>query len=113
MKMNKLLTLTCVLAICLSLGACGFKSVKQWASNKVTVEVFDSFASPIIDASVETSENQQQVPTDQSGKAIIYYQKTGLKVITISAENYETKQIKVTMPNDNNKIVNVTLSKKN
>ena len=99
--------------MCLLVSACGIKSVKQWASNKVIVEVYDSFATPLPDVSVETSENQQYVLTDQSGRAVIYYQKTGLKVITISAENYETKQIKVIMPNDNNKIVNVTLSKKN
>lgn len=110
--MNRLPQLVCVLATCLLVSACAIKSVKQWASNKVTVEVHDSFASPIPDASVETSENQQQALTDQSGRAIIYYQKTGLKVITISAESYETKQIKVIMPNDNNKIVNVTLPKK-
>ena len=100
-----------LLVACVLASSCGIKGIKEWASNKLIVEVHDTFSSPISNASVETSENQQKL-TNQEGRVILHYQKTGLKVITISAENYETRQIKVTMPNDNNKIVNVALSKK-
>ena len=92
--------------------SCGIKGIKEWASNKMVIEVQNSSGKAMFHALVETNENQQ-VHTDKEGKAILYYQKTGLKVITISAEKFETKQIKVNMPKDNNKVVNVILLDKN
>jgi len=108
---NTILKVTIIFVIMLC-ASCAIKGVKEWASNKLEVEVQDSSGKSIFHALVETSENQQ-IDTNKEGRAMLYYQKSGLKVITISAAKYETKQIKVNMPKDNNKVVNVILSDKN
>ncbi len=109
---NAILKVVIILALITVCCSCGIKSVKEWAANKLVVEVQDSMGKAIFHALVETSENQQ-IETDEDGKAMLYYQKSGLKVITIGAEKFETKQIKVNMPKDNNKVVNVILIGKN
>lgn len=109
--MKKVILIVVVIILSAGISACGIKGIKEWASNKLIVEVHNVSGLPILKALVESSEDQQ-VETNEQGIASLYYQKSGLKVITISADKYETKQIRANMPKDNARVVNVILSPK-
>jgi len=100
-----------VVIVILVTTSCAVKGVREWASSKIIVELQNQVGESVTNALIESSEDQQ-IKSDKDGRATLYYQRSGLKVITISAGKYVTKQIKVNIPKDNDKVVNIVLSKK-
>lgn len=82
----------------------------KWTASAVTIEVRDQNGEAIENAQVTTSELKEE--TNDEGHVELYFPVTGLHVVTISAENKATKQIKVSIPQDQGHIVNVVLESK-
>lgn len=89
--------------------ACSLVGVSEWNANKVTVEVRDT-SNELIDEAVVTSTADEINKSKTPGTYSLLYAKTGLQVVTVSAPHKQTKQIKVSVPADNNKIFTVILN---
>ena len=93
------------------LASCSLIGVSKWTAYKIVVEVHDQAGSPAVNVNVASSENQQNM-TNEKGQTELFYTQIGLHVITLSAENKQTKQIKISLPQDNNKVITVVLKDK-
>ena len=107
--MNKKYLLISILLISVFTASCSLIGVEEWNAYKVTIEVKDSFSHLISDASV-TSTADKTEKAKAPGTYKLLYAKTGIHVITISAPHKQTKQIKLVMPADNEKIMTVILA---
>jgi len=102
-----LLSLLLVFGLLLS-TACTLVGVKEWNAYQVTIEVKNTSSQLIENASV-TSAADKTKKMKTPGTYSLLYAKTGIHVVTISAPNKQTKQIKLTMPADREKIMTVIL----
>jgi len=93
------------------MSGCSLLGENQWSAYKVIVNVQNETGQAIQNASLESSDIKTQ-NTNENGRSELQFRSAGLHVVTIMAENKETKQIKVALPQDDNKIINVTLSVK-
>ena len=93
------------------ISGCSLMGENQWSAYKVIVDVQNESGQAIANASLESSDIKSQT-TNESGRAELQFRSAGLHVVTIVAENKTTKQIKIALPQDDNKIINVTLSTK-
>jgi len=90
------------------LAGCSLLGTNQWAAYKITVDVQNEVGQAISQVKLESNEVKPQI-TDENGRAVIQFRSAGLHVVTISADEKMTKQIKVSLPQDENKIFNVIL----
>jgi len=90
---------------------CSIIGDKNWSAYKVILEVQDEIGNTVSGANVISSSNAKQV-TDVLGRSTLYYTQRGLHIITVNTQNMFTKQVKVKIPEDNNKIVTLSLRAK-
>lgn len=83
----------------------------QWTAYKVIVDVQDETGQAIQNASLESNATKSET-TDENGRTELKFRSAGLHVVTIVAENKVMKQVKIALPQDDNKIINVVLSPK-
>jgi len=102
--------LVSVILLITSLNACSFLGISKWTAYKVTLTVNDMRGDHISEAIVESSSNKEK--TNNDGMVKLYYEKTGLHVITVNKKGKVTKQIKVNFPLDNNKKITIVLDDK-
>ena len=100
--------LSIVLVILFTSTACSIIGVNKWNAYQIIIEVKDSSNQILMDA-VVTSDADKIVRSEISGTYSLLYSSTGLHVVTISAPNKMTKQIKLNMPLDNEKIMTIIL----
>lgn len=99
--------LICGIAV---LSACSLIGVTEVTGYKMTVEVRDT-NNVIVEAASVTSTADSTKKT-KPGIYTLLYGKTGLYVVTISAPDKQTKQIKVNVPADQDKVFTVILNDK-
>jgi len=92
-------------------SGCSLMGENQWSAYKVIVDVQNESGQALSNASLESSDIKSQT-TNKNGRSELQFRSAGLHVVTIVAENKITKQIKIALPQDDNKIINVTLSAK-
>jgi len=90
------------------MSGCSLLGENQWSAYKVIVDVQNETGQAIQNASLESSDIKSQ-STDENGRSELQFRSAGLHVVTIMAKNKETKQIKIGLPQDDNKIIKVTL----
>lgn len=90
------------------LSACSVMGVSEWNAYQVFVEAKDTSGQLIEEARV-TSAADKTEKTKTPGVFSLLYLKTGIHVVTISAPDKQTKQIKLTLPADHEKIMSVIL----
>lgn len=83
--------------IAVVLNGCGLFAYERLAAYDLTVQVRDSSGAPVSGATIKSTDNQK-VKTSRKGEARLVYTTGGLHVITVSARNSSTQQIKVTVP---------------
>lgn len=93
------------------LSGCSLLGERQWAAYKVIVQVESSTGDFLSEVKLESNEVKTQL-TNQVGQATLQFRAPGLHVVTITAKDYETKQIKVHLPQDDSKIFNAFLTAK-
>ena len=103
--------LSLILLLLLTSG-CSLLGENQWSAYKVTLDVKNEMGVSISNVKLESSDIKTQM-TNTDGRSVLKFKSAGLHVVTIVANNKITKQIKVALPQDDNKIINVTLSEKN
>ncbi len=105
--MNRFRLLPFVLASFLLLDACSLIGVTEITAYKVTVEAKDQRGQIVPDAHVTSRADKTRKV--KPGIYELLYARTGLYVVTISAPDKLTKQIKVSVPADKDKIFTVIL----
>ncbi len=89
------------------ISACSIIGVNEITGYKLTVEVRDMNGQLIEDASVtSTADHSKKI---KPGTYTLLYGSTGLYVVTITAPAMRTKQIKVSIPVDQDKMFSVVL----
>ncbi|MDH5694776.1 MAG: carboxypeptidase-like regulatory domain-containing protein [Gammaproteobacteria bacterium] len=91
------------------LPACTLLDERRWAAYDVEIEVTDLDGKPQSGAVVKTT-NNQEVTTDPSGRASLYYMNGGLHVITVSAKGRETSQMKISLPMQSEATIRISLA---
>ena len=99
-----------VIFILFLISGCSLLGENQWSAYKVTLDVRNETGQVIESVKLESSDIKTQI-TNKNGRSELKFRSAGLHVVTIMAENKVTKQIKISLPQDDNKIINVTLSK--
>ena len=97
--------------ILIFLSGCSLLGERQWAAYQITVSVTDPAGFPISNARLESNEVKSQM-TDSAGNANLQFRASGLHVVTITHNQYVTKQIKVLIPRDDAKIFSASLQLK-
>jgi len=95
----------------LFLSSCSLLGMDSWGAFKITVEVIDKSGVGVPQAMVKTS-NDLQKQTNENGQVELTYVSSGLHVVTVSADDKETKQFKITLPRDDQKQVSIVLNDK-
>jgi len=98
----------CLLFVFLGLSGCSLLGTSQWTAYRVTVNVVDELGVAVEFAKLE-SNGVQTKETNELGRVVIQFRAAGLHVVTLTAENKATKQIKVSLPKDDGKVLNATL----
>lgn len=107
----RLIKFTCLLPLVLILlSACSIVGVTEITGYKVIVEVKDTNGDIVQNALVTS--NADGVDKEKPGVYSLLYGKTGLYVVTIAAPDKQTKQIKVSVPADKDKVFSVVLNDK-
>ena len=83
----------------------------QWSAYRVTIHIENEIGNPIIKAKLESNDVKSQF-TNSEGRGEIKFRVAGLHVVTITAKDKVTKQIKVHLPQDDNRIITVALDSK-
>ncbi|MDH5232380.1 MAG: hypothetical protein OEZ58_20205 [Gammaproteobacteria bacterium] len=91
-----------ILLFVMAISACTFIDSRHWAPYSVNIKVLDQENHIIVHATVKTTRGQT-VLTNDKGVAQLFYTNTGLHVVTISAPARATQQLKVSIPEDNEK----------
>ena len=93
------------------MSGCSLLGENQWSAYKVILDVRNETGQPISDVKLESSDIKAQI-TNIDGRSELNFRSAGLHVVTIIAKNKATKQIKISLPQDDNKIINVVLTTK-
>ena len=99
-----------VILLSILISGCSLPGINQWTAYKVILDVRNETGQVIESVKLESSDIKTQI-TNEKGRSELKFSSAGLHVVTIMAENKVTKQIKISLPQDDNKIINVTLSK--
>lgn len=95
-----------VILILFTTSSCSLLKHNDWNSYKVTLEIRDVQGEIISGADIRSS--ARHVPTtDEEGRVSLYYMKRGLHIITVQSAQMKTKQVKIRVPDDANKIVSL------
>ncbi len=105
---NIIKKISIVLVICSTIISCSLWKANEWNSSKVIIEVYNNKGEPLVKSGITTTANQKSL-TDSEGRAVLFYQKSGLHIVTVESMGKMTKQIKIRIPTDVNKVVNVVL----
>jgi len=92
-------------------SGCSLLGVNQWSAYKVTVDVHNQSGVAVENTKL-VSNNVESKTTNKEGRADLKFPVAGLHVVTITAEGKVTKQIKISLPQDDNKIIHVILKDK-
>ena len=88
-----------------------FSSAGKWSAYSMSIQINAADGSPLQNATVRSIGGQEQL-TNEDGMATLYFRTKGLYVITISAADTETTQIKVNVPADTENVVVVQMPSK-
>lgn len=95
----------------LLISSCSLLGVNQWSAYKVTVDVRNETGVVVANVMLKSNGVKTQI-TDIYGRADLKFSVAGLHVVTITSDNKITKQIKISLPQDDNIIVYVVLNEK-
>jgi hypothetical protein len=107
----KLILKNSLILLVVLLAGCSLFGINQWSAYKVIIDVQDQTGHAVENAVLESNDVKTQT-TDESGQTQLRFKVAGLHVVTITAENKITKQIKIGLPQDDNKIIQVILKDK-
>jgi len=95
----------------LNLASCSLLKANDWNAFSVILEVSDASGAKIEGAKVQSSEKNEEY-TDTLGRVVLFYTQTGFHIVTIQYEGMLTKQVKLKLPDDADKIVLISLQSK-
>jgi len=98
-----------LLIIVFATSACAGLGAGKWSAYSMSVQINSSDGQALAGAKVSSIDNNDVI-TGSDGLATLYFRTKGLYVITVFADGMETTQIKVTIPTDVDKVVQVFLS---
>lgn len=93
------------------MSGCSLLGEHQWSAYKVTVDVKNETGQVLEGVKLESNNVKEKI-TDNMGRVELKFRNAGLHVVTLMATDKVTKQIKIFLPQDDGKIVNVVLSAK-
>lgn len=93
------------------LSGCGLTGYERWAAYSVDVKVVDENNKPVSDVTIKTSA-EQQVKPDNNGEVCLNYMISGVKVVTLMGDNWQTHQAKLAVPGYTHDPVTIVLNRK-
>lgn len=94
-----------------TLCSCSLLGGKQWSAYSVIIEVQNDASEGVANAVLEANDMKTKI-TGEEGRAKLKFRTAGIHVVTISADHKATKQVKIQLPQDDNKIINIVLNTK-
>ncbi len=110
-KNKSLLIFLLVTFIAVFSESCTLWRANDWNAYRVALEVLDEYGQPVSAAKILTSARQDK-QADQKGRVTLYFSQTGLHIITVQASGMYTRQVKIKIPDDVNRIIVVALRSK-
>lgn len=107
MIIKNILTVITLLAV----SSCSLLKPNDWNSYKVTLEVRDVQGDTISGAGIRSSARVSH-KTDEQGRVSLYYIQRGLHIVTVQSAEMKTKQVKIRVPDDANRIVSLYMQPK-
>ncbi|MDH3325123.1 MAG: hypothetical protein OEM38_00230 [Gammaproteobacteria bacterium] len=93
------------------LSSCSLWKANDWNAYKVTLEVQDESGQAVPDVNIQTA-GMHEKKTNNQGRATLFYTQAGFHIATLHEVGMLTKQIKIDIPRDANKIVTLSLKSK-
>ena len=110
-KNKNLLALFLVVFIAVLSESCTLWKANDWNAYRVVIQVLDEYGQPVSPVNILTSARHDK-KVDRKGRVTLYFSQTGLHIITVQATGMYTRQIKIKMAEDVNKIIVVALRSK-